>query len=716
MENFPADDFAIQTRQPNPIILCAMSFVRSMRRLWRRRRWRKRSVFATQDVGLRERTQAFCDASTRGMRTRRAVALFAYIWNRPTDRGFITSLLRWIRLLEYDQPLRTAFNDSWLALLSGLDSVPLFADAGLPSSTALLHEAFRRLFQRLLPTAREESDTARLFTAIFSSSRSVERFVHLDASVFARVARILWPEGGLDAVPHMSDDIHQALSLLATRVAGRGVTAAVRQRGSSRNVENSPFYRLVFATDEFLRSLGTNDNLALDRWQRALHACRAEMIQVGLHMEEAGVSTALVFDLTSMDASLDRMQLLGSTIAASSRQAVQPARQLLNTLVAGRLEDTRLGPLIRQNLNLLARKTVERTGHSGEHYIANTRREYWLMWLAALGGGLLTVFTAAFKLRIIGNSFPLFVEGFLIGTDYAISFLLLQVFSLALATKQPSATGAALAGIVRENRGVSRWSKIADFAARISRTQLAAALGNVIAVCLGAIAFEQLWHKMFMHSYLPQQTAVHVYETLHPFTSGTSIDAAITGVILWLAAVIGGWCENFAVYNRLPEAIAQHPLGLKIGVRRMQRLAHWFENNIAAWSTSIVLGYMMGFFPEVARFFGLPLDIRHVTLNTGMLALAAARYGVSSFGHHWFYYAVAGIGMTFILNLSVSFGIASITALRAYNVRHEERVKILKYLIGQVLHSPLRFILPVDPVHKTLTISPAQEALDQENG
>ncbi|HYK36060.1 hypothetical protein [Alloacidobacterium sp.] len=675
-----------------------MSFLRSARRLWRRRRWQKRAIFTKAEIGLREYTEAFADATTLNARTRRAAVLFGYIWTRPSDRGLITSLLRWIRLLEQDKKLRARFDASWLAMLAELDSVSLFADAGLPTHNALLPEAFRRLFQRLLPSAREESDTARLFTAVFATPKAVARFLGLSNATFARLVRIVWPQSGFDAVPHVADDIRQSLSLLATRVAGRGVTAAVRQRGSTRNVEASPFYQLVFATQTFLQSTeqAGGNSAALQRWFDSVHACRSEMIQVSEHMEEAGVSTGLVFDLSSMDAALDRMQLLASTIAGDTQQSLQPARQLLNTLVAGRLEDTQLGPLIRQNLNLLARKTVERTGHSGEHYIANNRREYWQMWLAALGGGLLTVFTAAIKLRIMEASLPLFITGFLIGTDYAISFLLLQIFGLALATKQPSVTGATLAGIVRENRGVSRWSKISDFAACISRTQLAAALGNVIAVCLGAIAFNQLWHKIFLHPYLPPAAAKRVYETLHPFASGTGIDAAITGVILWAAAVIGGWCENFAVYNRIPAAIAQHPLGQKIGARRMQRLANWFENNIASWSTSIVLGYMMGFFPEICHFFGLPLDVRHVTLNTGMLALSAARYGVDSFGHHWFYFAVAGIGITFVLNLGVSFAIASVTALRAYNVRHDERVKILKFLMKQVVHSPLRFVLPLE--------------------
>lgn len=665
-----------------------------MRSLWRWRRGKRRGAFTQPDHSLISYTQAFCNADTLSLRTRRIAALFSFIWAKPTDRAFIASLLRWIRLLEQDKQLRARFDISWQSMLAELDSIPLFTDAGLPTRSGLITEAFGRLFQRMLPSARADVDTARLFTAIFSTPKAVERFLNIHASVFARLARILWPREGLCAIPHVGDDIHQSLNLLATRVAGRGVTAAVRQRGSVKEIERSPFYRLIFATESLV---ATEKPLQRDRfhqWMECVHACRGELAQVRLHMEDAGVSTPLVFDLTSMEASLDRMQLLAATLAEHSQKPSYPARQLLNALVAGRLEDTQLGALIRQNLNLLARKTVERTGHSGEHYIANTPREYWQMWLAALGGGLLTVFTAALKLRVMEGGWPFFVEGFLIGTDYAVSFILLQIFGLALATKQPSMTAAAFAGIVRENRGVSRWSKITDFAARISRTQLAAALGNVIAVCLGAIAFEQLWHRLFLKPYLPAATAQHVYETLHPFTSATAIDAALTGVILWLAAVIGGWCENFAVYNRIPAAIAQHPLGMRFGAARMQRLARWFENNIASWSTSIVLGYLLGFTPEIAHFFGLPLDVRHVTLSTGMLALAAARVGLGAFAHHWLYAAVAGIGVTFVLNLGVSFAIASITAMRAYNVRRDEQARILKYVLGHAIRSPLRFLFP----------------------
>jgi site-specific recombinase len=136
----------------------------------------------------------------------------------------------------------------------------------------------------------------------------------------------------------------------------------------------------------------------------------------------------------------------------------------------------------------------------------------------------------------------------------------------------------------------------------------------------------------------------------------------------------------------------------------MTRLAAWIELNLAGWSTSIALGYLLGFVPVIARFFGIPFDVRHVTLSTGTLALAAARFGTSSFGHDWFYYAMAGIGVTFFLNLGVSFSIASFVALRAYDVRWREQLLLVRYLLRQIVRSPFKFLLPIEPDTPPLSV------------
>ncbi len=81
----------------------------------------------------------------------------------------------------------------------------------------------------------------------------------------------------------------------------------------------------------------------------------------------------------------------------------------------------------------------------------------------------------------------------------------------------------------------------------------------------------------------------------------------------------------------------------------------------------------------------------------GMFAFAAARFGPSAFRQVWHYSAVVGIAIMFVLNLGVSFAIASFVALQAYDVGHKERASILRYVLKQMLSSPLQFLCPVQP-------------------
>jgi len=143
--------------------------------------------------------------------------------------------------------------------------------------------------------------------------------------------------------------------------------------------------------------------------------------------------------------------------------------------------------------------------------------------------------------------------------------------------------------------------------------------------------------------------------------------------------------------------------------RATKKFAKIVRHNIGGWSTSIVLGYLLGFTPVLGAFFGIPLDVRHVTLSSGTLALAAARFGTASLGDRWFLYAVEGIGVVFVLNLTVSFTIALYVALRAYDIGLREQLRMLRSVVAEGLRSPLRFIVPQfsEPVNRSA--SPASE-------
>ena len=640
--------------------------------------------------------EAFCQASSLSERTAALIRVVGWIRKSGASVADLSGLQGLVEYLEANADQRARFQVAFANLLSELNCVSLFAEAGIPSDHSFVSEIGYRISARVLPSAREQSDAAKLLVTLYPNEKNVKRFLESPPELFQRLIAVLIPPGDPEFASHEHQDLQEALRLLSSRVSTLGLEPEVRARASSPGVSDSPFYQIVSCTEELIvatEPAGTQTVLA--HWQGVVHRCRTEMVRVHQDMETAGVSVELIFDLRKIAACLARMEAIVDVLTAETSAArVSTVHGLLGHLMEGRLSDLSLSALLRDNLNLIARKMVERTGHSGEHYIAHDRSEYWQMWRAALGGGLLTVLTAGIKMRILDAHLPPFVEGFASGTNYAVSFVILQMLGLVLATKQPAATAATFAGIIREHRGIERENKLTDFVSRITSTQLAAALGNVFAVSLGALAFERLWRLVFAAPFLSTESATHVYETLHPLASGTAFYAAVTGVILWMAALIGGWCENFAVFYRLTDAVAQHPMGFRLGEPKMNKLADVLKRNLGGWSTSIALGYLLGFTPVLGHFFGLPLDVRHVTLSTGTLSLAVAHFGTESISRTWFYQAVAGIGVIFILNLFVSFSIAAYVGLRAYDVRPKEQLEILRFLVINSLKSPLRFVWP----------------------
>jgi site-specific recombinase len=595
-------------------------------------------------------------------------------------------------LLESESELRSRFQKAVREILTQMESVELFAEAGLHPRQGLWSEAWRRVIEHILPSVMENKDLRKLVFRLYPTHEAIDRLIARPDEMFERIASAIAPDDP-GAWARQRVDLTQALYLLAVHVAGLGLSPALRARSHEGDIEESPFYELQHASSQLVSELGSPS--AMQNWRESVAACRKELDYVRQRMEDTGVSTALVFDLWTIEKAVARMECVAEVLFPPDPERTVPAvKRLLDDVMNAERHDMSLRELFAENSALIARKVVERTGKAGEHYIANDKSEYREIWMASLGGGLLTVLTAAIKMRIVEAELPPLIEGIAAGTNYAVSFILLQKFHLALATKQPSVTAATFAGIVRTTHGRTRLEKLVEFISRITRSQLASAAGNLIAVGLGCIAFAMLWSFAFGRPYLEPKSAEHVYETLNPFASGTLIYATLTGVILWVSALAGGWFENFATFNRIPEAIEQHPLGRRFGRERMKRIAQSFENNVSGWTTSIVLGYLLGFTPSIGRFVGIPLDVRHVTLSTGTLALAAASFGRGWLQRGWFTFTALGIAVTFVLNLGVSFSIAAAVGMKAYGVSWPDQLRVMRFTLLSFLKAPKRFLWP----------------------
>ena len=96
----------------------------------------------------------------------------------------------------------------------------------------------------------------------------------------------------------------------------------------------------------------------------------------------------------------------------------------------------------------------------------------------------------------------------------------------------------------------------------------------------------------------------------------------------------------------------------------------------------------------MGRFFGIPFDVRHVTLSTGTLALSAAGLGQRWYLGGWFLWAVAGIAVMFVLNLTVAFTLSLINAAHAYEMTNADLRGVLRHVLSHFRKNPFSFILP----------------------
>jgi len=272
--------------------------------------------------------------------------------------------------------------------------------------------------------------------------------------------------------------------------------------------------------------------------------------------------------------------------------------------------------------------------------------------------------------------------------------VVVQLCGFSIATKQPATTAPALARRMSELHTAPEREALVDEVVFLIRSQIASVFGNLALVIPATWLLDVLWQVMTGNHIVNEHKAELILGTVAPW-SGCWIFAIFTGGLLWLSSLCAAWLDNWFVLHQLGDALARHRgLHRWLGPTRARRLAMWLEHNIAGLGGNISLGLMLGMAPAIAMFFGLPLDVRHVTLSTGQVTAAFAQLGgdrLWTLGTVWIVIGILGIGL---LNILVSFSLALFVAIRARNLRGPERHEFFQALAARVMKSPLSFVLP----------------------
>jgi len=619
--------------------------------------------------------------------------LFLVLSASGSDEAWFEGLLRWLlagspragdhsqrtaRLAALNEALGThPTGPEWRARIRRVwdhtSAVRLLADTGLAAHTAFLRELSHRVVERFVPRLDPEADLSALLDRLALSEDDADWIrqlgpVHADP----------WRE--LLALP--ADSVWDAAELLAYRAAALGLARDLLGLAPEERELDSPFRRLP----ETLAALRRGEPAD---WPGLLAACRGRLETALAYLDTHGVSSELVFRLDLLEAQVRRLdELVRLAGGALDGQAFAA------TLIRQATGHRSFRGLLRATTRRLARKVVEHTGQTGEHYIANTRAEWTRTFWSAGGGGALTAFTAALKYGIGAAALAPMMAGLAFAANYTASFVAMQFAGFTLASKQPAMTAASLAGAL-EDRLPGR--AMVDLVAGISRSQFMATVGNVMWTIPTALLLSLAWGRLNGAPLLTAETAAHSLAGLHPLRSWTLPFAALTGVFLWSSSLAAGWAANWSAFRRLPQALAaDRRLVYWAGADRAAAIGRMVDRHLGGVIGYIVLGFLLGFMPVVFTFMGLPIEVRHVTLAAASLALCAAQAFASAGPAPWaaLAWGLAGIAGIGILNFGVSFLLALRTAIDARDLDRQGRAGLNRMLWRAFRDNPWHFIGP----------------------
>lgn len=581
-----------------------------------------------------------------------------------------------------------------LAIWRDMNAVGLFADVGFAPRMALWSELLNRLRLRVLPGTVDTQELAELFVLLFPEPEDAQWLNQLDAALLQRLAALLAQAEG--SGPSWREPMQAGLTALISAVRSAGLSGVLRQRMDAALLQNQPFTQLASTTEQLLAAQASGDSALLHQRLQLLRAllddCRNAAASVPRHLEQHGVSVDIVFEVEQMHARIRRIEALLDCLVAPEPQ--RELARLLAELARVTQERRSLRTLFARHYSLLARKVTERSAETGEHYITRTRSEYRAMLLSAAGGGALMAITTFVKFGIAALAFPAFWAGFWAGANYAASFVAVQLMHWTVATKQPAMTAPALAQKLGSLSGEKGLEEFVDEVAHLLRSQMAGIVGNLSAVIPLVLAVQLLSAWLLGTPLVGAPQADYVLHSL-TLLGPTLAFAAFTGVLLFTSSLIAGWAENWFVLYRLDAAIAWNPrLVARLGQPRAQRWADWWRHNISGLAANVSLGMMLGLLPALAAFFGLPIEVRHVTLSTGQIAAAAGALGLEVLHQPGFWWCVAAIPLTGLLNVGVSFYLAFKLALRSKGLQVADRARLRRAIWQRLREQPRSFLLP----------------------
>jgi site-specific recombinase len=608
--------------------------------------------------------------------------------------------------LSQDKSMLFSVRKSLLSQFLHTNIINALIESGILSSRGFVQELLGKIKHKLLPALQREDDFLYVINKAFYKSHDHVWVQGIDRKLWVQFFEILGIQINLTE-PALIKQLKQALEVISYRTTTLGLEKEITQQYDNFEEAMYPFYeqnRLVNRYLEMLQGNASEDELSLllENITEALHNCNQSIQWIKEQRKVYGTSLAQTFVLTRLEQQVERMFIILDVLDSDSAFNTERFVGYFETVIKNENRKNSLWEFLNENTGYLAYQIAEHGGRTGEKYITSTRKEFWRMFRSALGGGVIISFIGILKNLLGKLKFAPFWQGFLYSTNYSLGFILIQETGSTLATKQPAYTANNVASSfdVKKYGGAPDLRNLAITTARVSRTQLASFAGNLLVVF--PLTYILAW-AFFGATGVKLAEGAGAQQLLNdqkPFHSLALLFACFTGFFLFLSGLIAGYVENHVVYGKIPERI-RNSVSLKnnFSEKWQVKIVHYVENNLGALIGNIALGFFLGMAGFLGKTFGLPFDIRHITISAANTAIGY--FGLDhAISYKELFYTLSGVAAIGFLNFAVSFSLAFYVAVKSRGIRLRDYPEFLGILVRYIKKHPADFFKPNSDLRK----------------
>jgi site-specific recombinase len=607
-----------------------------------------------------------------------------------------------ILLREMDEHpiLLSNLHNALLSQFVQTDLTTALTESGIPLANGFWQEFFGRLRHKLIPALQNENDFLYIISNIFYRS---DDFKWVDAIPHDQWKRFFENIGLAFSVDdkHVLLQLMRSLKILSVQVANLGLEKEVREHLVTGNIDENPFLNQTEMIRKIENAFVAQDEKELGDASERLHSLARRGIDsieyIRQNHSHSGTSIHQTYILLILSNKLGRVELITDILDGNSQFNSDNFISFFKMLVRNENTKNSIRAFLSQSLGYVAYQIAEHKGSKGSHYITTNHREYNMMMWSAMKGGGITAFIALFKNLLTSFELPIFWHGFAYSMNYSIGFLLIDATGSTLATKQPAFTASAVASSLdtKGNTYKPNMYNLAVTVARVSRSQIASFIGNLLFVFPGSFLLAWLYDIITKTKILEGDKAMAMLESQHPWHSLSLLYACNTGVFLFLSGIIAGYVQNKILYGRIGDRLKNHPWW-RAGASPEKRIRRvkFIEKNAGAMIGNISLGFMLGMSSIVSKILGIPFDIRHITISAGNVSIALYGLGIRNIPVAYLITIFFGVLAIGLLNFLVSFSLAFIVAVRSRGVELRDYPEFLGILSRYFMKKPLDFVRP----------------------